>query len=64
MYVLVTYKDEENQMKNEGARVVKHYTTVIYFRRSRAVNSVAGGWVWWKNQNYSNFYGSPCYLQE
>ena len=22
MYVLVTYKDEENQMKNEGARVV------------------------------------------
>ena len=21
MYVLVTYKDEENQMKNEGARV-------------------------------------------
>ena len=22
MYVLVTYKDEEDQMKNEGARVV------------------------------------------
>ena len=22
MYVLVTYKEEENQMKNEGARVV------------------------------------------
>ena len=22
MYVLVTHKDEENQMKNEGARVV------------------------------------------
>ena len=22
IYVLVTYKDEENQMKNEGARVV------------------------------------------
>ena len=22
MYVLVTYKDEENQMKNEGARMV------------------------------------------
>ena len=22
MYVLVTYRDEENQMKNEGARVV------------------------------------------
>ena len=23
MYVLVTYRDEENQMKNEGAREVK-----------------------------------------
>ena len=22
MYVLVTYKDEENQMKNDGSRVV------------------------------------------
>ena len=22
LYVLVTYKDEENQMKNEGARVI------------------------------------------
>ena len=26
MYVLVTYRDEENQMKNEGARVV----TILY----------------------------------
>ena len=26
MYVLVTYKDKENQMKNEGARVV----TILY----------------------------------
>ena len=26
MYVLVTYKDEENQMKNEEARVV----TILY----------------------------------
>ena len=28
MYVLVTYRDEENQMKNEGARVVT--TLYIY----------------------------------
>ena len=28
MYVLVTYRDEENQMKNEGARVV---TTLFGF---------------------------------
>ena len=47
MYVLVTYRDEENQMKNEGARVV---TTLysLYFICSRAANSVAGGWVWRK----------------
>ena len=45
MYVLVTYKDEENQIKNEGARVV---ITIIqlYLRRSMAANSVAGGWMW------------------
>ena len=54
MYVLVTYKDEENQMKNEGARD----TATVYFRRSRAAYSVA------KNQTHSNFYGFPCYLQE
>ena len=46
MFVLVTYRDEENQMKNEGARVVT--TLYIYFRCLRAANSVAGGWVWRK----------------
>ena len=31
MYVLVTNKDEENQMKNEGARVVKTlYSFILY----------------------------------
>ena len=30
MYVLVTYKDEENQMKNEGARVVTTIYLVIF----------------------------------
>ena len=47
MYVLVTYKDEENQMKNEGARVVTTLYSYI-FRRSRAANSVASGWMWLK----------------
>ena len=28
-----------------------------------AANSVAGGWVWRKNQTHSNFYVSPCNLQ-
>ena len=30
MYVLVTYKDEENQMKNEGARVVTTLNSYIF----------------------------------
>ena len=29
MYVLATYKDEENQMKNEGARVVETLQSYI-----------------------------------
>ena len=53
MYVLVTYKDEENQMKNEGARVVT--TLQLYFWRSRAANSVAGGWVWQDNKLIQTF---------
>ena len=42
MYVLVTYKDEENQMKNEGARVVTTLYGYIFDAH------VAGGWVWRK----------------
>ena len=31
MYVLVTYRDEENQMKNEGVRVVTTlYSYILY----------------------------------
>ena len=45
MYVLVTYKDEENQMENECARLV---TTLYSYILARAANSVAGGWVWLK----------------
>ena len=51
MYVLVTYKDEENQMKNEGSRVV----TTLY--SSRAANFVAGGWVWQKIKLIQTFMG-------
>ena len=29
MYVLVTYRDEENQMKNEGARSVTTFYSYI-----------------------------------
>ena len=44
MYVLVTYRDEENQMKYEGARVV----TTLYSYISNAQGHIAGGWVWRK----------------
>ena len=63
MYVLVTYKDEENQMKNEGARVVidwyqtGHNIIQLYFRRSKAANSV-GGWIWPKIKLIQTFWVS------
>ena len=44
MYALVTYKNKEDQMKNEHARVVK--TIQFNFRRPRAAYSVVGGQLW------------------
>ena len=32
MYVLVTYRDEENQMKNEGARVVTTLYIIFFIK--------------------------------
>ena len=29
MYVLVAYRDQDNQMKNEGARVVTTYSYIL-----------------------------------
>ena len=46
MVVLVTCKNEEDPIKNEGASV---FTTLnMNFRRSRADNSVVGGGIWLK----------------
>ena len=42
MVVLVTYKNEEDPIKNEVARVYQ------FFRRSRADNSEVGGGIWLK----------------
>ena len=47
MYVLVTYKYEEDQMKNECARIVNHIKE-LYFRHSMAANSLVGGQLWLK----------------
>ena len=46
MYVLVTYRDEENQMKNEGARVVTTLYSSILDAQGQL--TLAGGWVWRK----------------
>ena len=46
MVVLHTYKNEEDPIKNEGARVLTRLYVVVvcFFRRSRAANSeVSGG---------------------
>ena len=40
MYVLITYKDEKNQMKNEGARVVT--TLYSYILDGYMCNNVSG----------------------
>ena len=57
MYVLVTYRNEENQMKNEGARVVTTlYSYILDAQGQRWMGEA-------ENQTHSNFYGSPCYLQ-
>ena len=40
MYVLVTYKDEENQMKNEGARVVTTLYSYIFDAQMSCTSSV------------------------
>ena len=42
MVVLVTCKNEEDSIKNEGARVATRLF-VVFFRRSRADNSVVSG---------------------
>ena len=44
MIVLVTCKNDEDPIKNEGARA---FTTLYtFFRRSRADNSGVGGGIW------------------
>ena len=50
MHVLVTYKNEDDSYKNEGARVVttfSHYKSMGSFSgRSRAANSPVLGRIW------------------
>ena len=47
MHVLVAYKIKENQMKNEGARVVTTLCSYILDAQGQ-LTIIAGGWVWGK----------------
>ena len=42
MYVLVTYKNEEDQMKNEGARVVTLYSYILDAQGQLTLKLVVG----------------------
>ena len=50
MHVLVTYKNEVDSYKNEGARVVTRFLPLQVYgdfsRRSRAANSAVLGRIW------------------
>ena len=52
MVVLVTCKNEEDPIKNEGTRVLTRFSPLqvygIFFRRSRAANSAVLGRIWMK----------------
>ena len=61
-FMLLTCKNEEDSIKNEGAKV---FTTLYidFFKRSRAANSVVSGGIL-PIFSHSSFYACPCYLQE
>ena len=63
MVALVTCKNEEDPIKNEGARVATRLY-VDFFRRSRADNSIVNGGIWPKLESYTRIYACPQYLQE
>ena len=50
MHVLVTCKNEEDHVKNEGDRVFTRFLPLYvhwdFSRRSRAANSAVHGWIW------------------
>ena len=51
----MSYKAKENQMKNEGSRVVT--TLYSYILDSQGQLSVVGGWVWPKIRLIQTFMG-------
>ena len=59
MVVLATCKNEENQIKNEGASVVTTLTIYQFLRCPRAANFIIGNGIWPKFK----LYGCPCYFE-
>ena len=60
MYVLVTYRDEENQMKNEGNRVVTTLYSYILDAQGQLTLYLVDGCN--GKTNTPNFYGSRSLL--
>ena len=40
MYVLVSYNDEDNQMKNDGARAVKTLNSYILYAQGQLTHNI------------------------
>ena len=65
MHVLVTCKNEDDSIKNEGARVVTIlFLSLCFFRRSRAANNVVHDQILTEFRTHPYTYGFPNYLQE
>ena len=60
MVVLVTCKNEEDPIKNEGARVF----TTLYINFSDAQGQITLELVVVSGRNHPSFHACPCYLQE
>ena len=65
MHALVTCKNEDDSIKNEGARVVTTlFMSMFFSRRSRAANSAVHDRILAKFRTHPYTYGFPNYLQE
>ena len=62
MYVLITYKDEKNQMKNKSGRVVT--TLYSYILDAQGHLTVVGGQVWREIKLIQAFMDVTCKNEE
>ena len=62
--VLVTCKNEDHPLKNEGARVVSHCNSMQIFMTLKGSSLHSLRLVLLAIQTHPSFYGCPCYLKE